>query len=145
MLFKKQTPMEKELKIIEKAEEKLHKKACERTEATWKKELEKNEYELIISFGQAPLDIDTINIETIGKGDKKYKTKYDYTLLKNNLIKKSYKVIISEDAGTYLCNNIYFNGLKHIKENNLNTEMIFIHIPMIDEITNIENLASIFD
>ena len=41
MLFKKQTPTEKELKIIEKAEEKLHKKACERTEATWKKELEK--------------------------------------------------------------------------------------------------------
>ena len=109
------------------------------------KELQKNEYDLIISFGQAPLDMDTIKIEIIGKGDIKYKTKYNYSPLKNNLVKNNYRVIVSEEAGTYFCNNIYFNGLKYIKENNLNTEMIFIHIPSIDKINNIENLASIFN
>lgn len=109
------------------------------------KELQKNEYDLVISFGQAPLDMDTIKIETIGKGNIEYKTEYNYALLENNLIKNNYIVIVSEDAGTYFCNNIYFNGLKYIKENNLNTKMIFIHIPSIDKISNIDNLVSIFN
>ena len=41
MLFQKQTPKEKELKLIQKEEEKLQKKALERKEVAWKKELEK--------------------------------------------------------------------------------------------------------
>lgn len=41
MLFQKQTPKEKELKRIQKEEEKLQKKALERKEVAWKKELEK--------------------------------------------------------------------------------------------------------
>lgn len=58
MLFKKQTPTEKELKLIKKEEEKLYKKAYERTEIAWKKELEKkipaNVYDgLKSAFGKA--------------------------------------------------------------------------------------------
>lgn len=107
------------------------------------KELKNNEYDLIVSFGQALLSKDTIKIETIGTGDTKYKTKYDYILLKNKL-DKNFKIIISDNAGMYLCNNIYYNGLKYIEENNLRTNMIFIHIPMIDNISSIEDLSNIF-
>lgn len=58
MLFKRETPTEKELKLIQKEEEKLHKKASERKEAAWKKELEKkiptNVYDgLKSAFGKA--------------------------------------------------------------------------------------------
>lgn len=102
-------------------------------------------YELIISFGQAPLDTDTIKIEVIGKKDKDlYKTDFNYSKIKEDIEKIGFKVEISEDAGNFLCNNLYFNGLKYIKENNINCKMIFIHIPKIENISNIELLAKIF-
>ena len=106
--------------------------------------LKKKNYELIISFGQAPLNQDTLKIEKIEKDDIEYKTKYDFTILKQKL-EKHFKIVISENAGTYLCNNIYFNGLKYIEENKLNTKMIFIHIPMINDISNIQYLSNIFN
>lgn len=108
------------------------------------KELKDNQYDLIISFGQAPLDINTIKIETTGKGNVEYKTKYNYISLKEKL-DRNFKTIISDDAGTYLCNNIYFCGLKYIEENNLKTNMIFIHIPMLNSISNIKDLSNTFN
>ena len=108
------------------------------------KELKRKQYDLIISFGQAPLDIDTIKIETTGKVNIEYKTRYDYIELKNKL-NKYYKTIISDNAGTYLCNNLYFHGLIYINDNKLNTNMIFIHIPKLNCISNIETLSNIFD
>lgn len=107
------------------------------------KMLEKNKYDLIISFGQAPLDTDTIKIETMANGKVQYCTNYNYNDLKNKLEKK-YKVLISDNAGNYLCNNVYYYGLKHTIENNLKTKIIFIHIPNKDKITDIEKLAKVF-
>lgn len=107
--------------------------------------IKNNKYDLIISFGQAPLENDTIKIEEIGQGDVEYKTCYDYAKIKNKIEAKGYKVIISRNAGTYLCNNIYYNGLKYIDKNNLKANMIFIHIPKIDKITNMINLANVFN
>ena len=106
------------------------------------KELNKNEYDLVISFGQAPIEKDTIKIETIGRNNIEYKTKYDFTILKQKLDNK-FTTIISNDAGNYLCNNIYFNGLKYIEDNKLKTDMIFIHIPMINNISSIKELSDI--
>ena len=108
------------------------------------KEIKNNQYDLIISFGQAPLEKDTIKIETIGRNNIEYKTKYDFISLKNKL-DNYFKTIISNDAGNYLCNNIYFNGLKYIEDNKLKSNMIFIHIPKINNISNIEDLSKIFN
>ena len=99
-----------------------------------------NNYDLIIYFGQSPLDLDTIKIETTANGEEKLKTNYDYNDLVSRL-ENNYKVIISNNAGNYLCNNIYYYGLKYIKDNNLKTKMIFIHIPKKDKISNIEKLT----
>lgn len=102
-------------------------------------------YELIISFGQAPLDKDTVKIEVVGKKEKDlYKTDFNYSKIKEDIEKTGFKVYISEDAGNFLCNNLYYNGLKFIKENNINCKMIFIHIPKIEDISNIELLAKYF-
>lgn len=102
-------------------------------------------YELIISFGQAPLDKNTIKIEVIGKKENTfYKTDFNYSKIKEDIEKIGFKVYISEDAGNFLCNNLYFNGLKYINENNINCKMIFIHIPKIDNISNIDLLANLF-
>lgn len=108
------------------------------------KKIIKNEYDLIISFGQCPLDFNVIKLETNGKSDKEnLSTMYDLTSFKNNLQNNNYKVILSNDAGNYLCNNIYYHGLKIIRNNNLKCNMIFIHIPMLENIDNIKRLASI--
>ena len=53
------------------------------------------------------------------------------------------KLYISEDAGNFLCNNLYYKGLKYIKENNINCKMIFIHIPKIENISDIDLLANV--
>ena len=68
------------------------------------------------------------------------KTNYNYNELVSRL-ENNYKIIISNNAGNYLCNNIYYHGLKYIKDNNLKTKMIFIHIPKKDKISNIEKLT----
>lgn len=107
--------------------------------AELQKELNNN-YDLVISFGQAPLDIDTIKIETTAKD---YITSYNYNNL-YNLLNNDYNVVISNDAGNYLCNNIYYNGLMYINDNKLKTKMIFIHIPKIDKINDIKKLSEIF-
>ena len=107
------------------------------------RELESNDFDLVISFGQAPLPKDTIKIETVGRGEQNYKTNYDYSLLANAL-SSDFNVKISEDAGKYLCNHLYYCGLKYINDNNLKTRMVFIHIPMNDKIGDPETLAKIF-
>ena len=105
--------------------------------------IKSNDYDLVISFGQAPIENDLIKIETKANMENSYETNYDYLDLSNN-IKKNYEVIISNDAGNYLCNNLYYYGLKYIYENNLKTKMIFIHIPKIKKISNIKEMADLF-
>ena len=106
--------------------------------------LKKDMYDLIISFGQAPIDKETIKIETRGNGIDYFETDYDYNNLKKLFEKNGFNVVISKDAGNYLCNNIYYNGLKYIRENNLKCKMIFVHIPQIDNINDIKKIYAIF-
>ena len=107
-------------------------------------ELRKNSYDLIVAFGQAPLDNNSIKIETTATGNQKYVTNYEYSTLRH-ILENDYNVIVSKDAGNYLCNNIYYVGLKYIYENSLNTKMIFIHIPKINKITDITKLSRIMN
>lgn len=110
-----------------------------------KNKINENKYDLIVSFGQAPLEKNTIKIETKATSySDYYETDYEYTLLKEKIKQENYDVIISKDAGKYLCNNIYYNGLKYIKGNHLKCKMIFIHIPKLNNIKNVEELASVF-
>ena len=106
------------------------------------KEIKNNKYDIIISFGQAPLDCNLIKIETMSKGEYNINTNFNYDDLKLKLEEK-YKVVISNNAGNYLCNNLYYYGLKYITDNNIKTKMIFIHIPKKDKISNINYLANI--
>ncbi len=107
--------------------------------------LQKNTYDLIVSFGMSPLSYNSISIETIAKGEESYKTNFKFNYLKKCLELNNYNVVISKDAGGYLCNNIYYNGLKYIHSNNLKTDMIFIHIPKVDKITDIKKLSKTFE
>ena len=109
------------------------------------KKIKLDNYDLIVSFGQAPLEQDNIRIEVVGKNTTEiYESDFDYSQLKEKLEKNNYKTDVSRDAGNYYCNNLFFNGLKYIKGNDLKCKMIFIHIPFIDKIGNIEDLSKLF-
>lgn len=104
--------------------------------------IKNNDYDLVISLGQALLEKEIIKIETRADMEDYYETNYDFHNLKAN-IENYFKVIISDNAGNYLCNNVYYYGLKFIYENKLNTKMIFIHIPKINNINHIELMADV--
>lgn len=104
----------------------------------------REEYDEVFIFGQKPL-IKSIYIELIGKrNNKKYCTNYDYNKISEYLKINGYKTNISKDAGNYLCNNIYFYGLELISKNYKNVKLIFIHIPSLENIANIDNMGSVF-
>jgi len=99
----------------------------------FKNKIIENNYDIIFAFGQKP-NIKSIYLEIYAKdNNEKLKTNYNYNEL-NNYLKNYYKIKISENAGNYLCNNIYYNGLKYIYENKLNIKMVFLHIPYMKNI-----------
>lgn len=110
-----------------------------------KKALEHQKFDLVVAFGQRHLERDVIQIERVAKGEEtSLVTTYDYDILVTKL-KKKYKVVISDDAGEYLCNYLYFCSLKFLRENNYKTKMIFIHIPKVKNITDVTDLAAIIN
>jgi len=99
----------------------------------FKNKIIENDYDIIFAFGQKP-NIKSIYLEIYAKdNNKKLKTNYNYNEL-NNYLKNYYNIKISENAGNYLCNNIYYNGLKYIYENKLIIKMVFLHIPYMKNI-----------
>ncbi len=40
---------------------------------------------------------------------------------------------VSNTAGAYVCNNLYYHVLHHIKTFNLSTKAVFVHVPMLIE------------
>ena len=114
------------------------------SEEQLKTQLSKEKYSSIVIFGRKP-DTKSIYVETVGrKGEEEYFTNYEFDYLIKCLNSNSYDAVLSENAGEYLCNNIYFTALKYIKENNLDTKVIFVHIPDMENIDNIYHMAKTF-
>ena len=99
-------------------------------------------YDYILIFGQKP---NTRNIYLENNAvleETKLETDFYYGVLKEKLEINNYKVISSCDAGNYLCNNVFFRALSFKQTNDLKSKIAFIHIPTINNIDDIELLAS---
>lgn len=105
--------------------------------------LDKQVYDLIVMFGQKQ-KVNSLYLECQAdmKGHKLL-TNYKYDRLARILTDGAIAYQVSHNAGNYLCNHIFYNGLKYIQENNLKTEMIFIHVPSVKNIDCIDNLACV--
>ena len=111
------------------------------SEKELKKAISKNKYKYIIALGQKS-STNNICIELIArKNQNELKTNFPYKILQHYLEDKNIDFIFSKDAGSYLCNNIYFEGLDFINKNNLKIKMIFIHIPSKNEAYDFDKLA----
>ena len=101
--------------------------------------LRQEHVDYIISLGQRPNIKDKVHIETMArKGNLGIATAFDCEKLKHNFEQTGLPAKLSTNAGTSFCNELYWNGLRCIEENKLNTRMVFVHIPFEKNISDVE-------
>lgn len=101
----------------------------------------------VISFGQRPNIRDKVCIETraIG-GDFSINTNFDVQMLKCFFEQKGIISKLSYNPGTSFCNQLYLNGLKYLVQNDIDTKMVFVHIPFVKNICDFDGFrAKILD
>lgn len=108
--------------------------------------LQKGNYQYVFSFGQRPLIKDKVHIERAALNNNETLETFFYT----NELKKVFEdcgiiVKLSYNAGTSYCNNIYYHGMKMITKKHRNTEMVFIHIPYMKNISNSEDFFHLIE
>lgn len=107
--------------------------------------LSRRSFERVIAFGQKPMIRDKIYIETCAHREEDIiRTDYPFEGLERRLHDAGYKVVRSKNAGDYLCNHVYYEGMSFIRENSLDAKMLFIHIPILKNIGSIDRLSAVF-
>ncbi len=99
--------------------------------------LSDGKYQYVICLGQKPIMKDKVAIETTAKcGDISIYTSFPYIELKSILEESGIEVKISHNAGTSYCNCLYYNCMRYLEQKEINTKVIFLHIPMLKNITD---------
>lgn len=107
------------------------------------KALRQEEFDYIISLGQRPNIKNKVHIETTAKkGDEVIRTSFDCEKLKRSLEQNGLPAKCSNNAGTSFCNELYWNGLRHLKDKNTDTQMVFVHVPFEKNIADVNDFRS---
>ena len=101
--------------------------------------LSETHFDYVLSFGQRPNVKDKVQIETTARDDEVcLDTAFDCERLRLLFEQNGIPAKLSHNAGTSFCNKLYWNGLKYIEEHELETKMVFIHVPFGRNISDIE-------
>lgn len=101
--------------------------------------LKQEHYDFVISLGQRPNIKDKVHIETTArKGERSIETTFVCETLKLAFEQNGLEAKLSHNAGTSFCNELYWNGLRYIEEEKLDTKMVFVHVPFKKNITDME-------
>ncbi len=104
--------------------------------------LKQGHFDYVISLGQRPNIKGKVHIETTArKNGLSMETAFDCERLKSSMEKNGLFAKLSSNAGTSFCNELYWNGLRYIGENKLDTKMVFIHVPFVKNISDMEEFA----
>lgn len=99
-------------------------------------EANRHAYKYIFSFGQKPNIKDKVYIETTARnGSRSFHTDFAYDKLREALEAEKIMVRISDNAGTSFCNALYWNALEYIRNQGLETKIVFLHIPFCKNMT----------
>lgn len=102
---------------------------CRHYELQFNQQLDRKTYDVIFSFFQHT-NSDSIVIQTtVGREGNHLVTGFSVESFMEYLRARSYKVTLSNDAGTQLSNHIYAIGLQRIEREQLPTRMVLVHIP----------------
>lgn len=130
--------------------------------AALRDKLTSDDYDLVILFGQRkmlrdkkatksatpskhtkPAPLLAVRLETVGRNNRvAYHTEVNFPELAKRLSAASLDPVISKDAGRYLCNNLYFQAMKHLDESQLKAKVIFIHIPKLRQKPDLDKIAA---
>lgn len=100
----------------------------------------KETFDYVISFGQRPNIKDKVHIETTaGEGEFYIDTSFDCDKLNGLFEQKGLTAKLSHNAGTSFCNKLYLNGLQYILQNDMVTQMVFVHVPFKKNITDFDS------
>ena len=109
------------------------------------KEILKKDYEYIIMFGWKPT-IKCLSIEMSGTiSNETLVTNFPLNIILEPLIENNISYKISQKPGNSYCNYSYYSVLKQIKENNLPTKAIFIHIPHKNNFIDMERVINLLN
>ena len=87
-------------------------------------------------------DVDNVILDVVSVAElPKLETDLDLKKIKTLLSKEGIKAAISNDAGNYLCNYVYFKTLEKFHEMNEKKKSVFVHIPPAENL-NSEDLKN---
>jgi len=99
----------------------------------------KAHFDYVLSFGQRPNIKDKVHFEiTARDGELRLETTFDCERLTLLFEQNGIPTKLSQNAGTSFCNKLYWNGLKYVEDNDLNTKMVFGHVPFEKKIEDFE-------
>lgn len=98
-------------------------------------------YDFIFILGQKPA-IKSVYIEIAGRDSCDcLQTAFDYSILADWLTASGYRIRISENAGNYLCNHVYYHGLVAASSASKHTQILFLHVPYLKNIIDADHLS----
>lgn len=98
--------------------------------------------DIMIAFGQKPVLKDKISIELAGKSkDSATTTRYPYNDILS-FCRGRYQTKVSTNAGTSYCNHLYYSIMEYCEVHKIDLQMIFIHIPLLNHISDFQYLAN---
>ena len=87
-------------------------------------------FDYVFCIGQRPNIKNKVHIETTAKKSaKSVVTKFDCAALAHKFAQKGISAKLSDSAGTSYCNALYYAGLSFAKAHELETQVVFLHIP----------------
>ncbi len=102
-------------------------------------------FDYVFSIGQRPNIKNKIHIETTARSsDISIITGYDCQRLVNTFQQNGICARLSHNAGTSFCNQLYLKGLCYLAQSGLDTQMVFIHIPYLKNIDDLESFRKSF-
>ncbi len=85
-------------------------------------------------------ELDESGVSILGKtieaeGPHAYKSSIkNLGVLQKKLVAKGFPVEVSNHAGTYLCNQIYYHALHYSAKHKLKCKILFVHLPLFDKV-----------
>ena len=83
--------------------------------------------------------------EIITTAPKAYFTSFPIKKICEKIKDKGHKIKVTNSAGTFVCNSLYFNILHYIEVNQLSTKALFIHVPATKELISLEEMKNTLD
>ena len=93
----------------------------------------------VICFGQRPNIKNKVLIEVRAQvGEISIETNFDCKGLADAFLQMGIDARLSINADSSFCNQLYFGGLEFLRRGSLDTEIVFVHIPFLKNIDDVD-------